>query len=552
VNPVLRALRVPILIAVAGCLVVAGVIGALALTLNTETQPDVGGAFVEGVVGSPLTINPILSSFNEVDRDLSTLIFSGIIKINERGEPVPDLAQRWEIAPDGKTVFVQLRRDAHWHDGTPFGARVVVFTIKAIQDPRFQGSPDLAETWKNVVVEQVDDFAVRFRLRDVFAPFVTNLAVGMLPYHLLKDIPAEALPDHPFRANPTGTGPWRLREVNNESITLEANTGFYGQKPYLQTFRMRFYSSRVALLNGLKLREIQGAAGVTDADLVRLGKSKEFRVLTAPRASFTILFLNNKSTFFKDKLVRQAVAYALNRQRIIDVAANGLGIVADSPVPPGTWAADTRLQKYDQDPDRARALLDQAGWGLGADGVREKGGEKFRFALMTNDDPARVAAAEEIARQLRPIGIRAEVSASGYSGLIERFLAPRQFDAVLFGLDPGGDPDGYSNWHSTQSRSGGFNFVSYTNRRVDDLLESARTSPDLLLRSKNYAEFQAIFADDVPSILLYYPLSTYAVERDVNGVSLRLMFEPSDRFRSIANWSVKTKRTMWLGMPKLG
>lgn len=551
-NPVLRALRLPILIALIGCVVVAGSVAALAFTLSTETEPDRGGTFVEGVVGSPLTINPILAGFNDVDRDLAALLFTGLIRLNERGEPMPELAARWEIAPDGKTVIVQMRRDAHWHDGTPVGARDVVFTIRAIQDPKFQGPPDLAETWKAITVEQVDDYTVRFRLREAFAPFISTLQLGLLPFHLLKDVPAEALPDHPFRANPVGTGPWKLREVSNEAITLDAHLGYYGQKPYLRTFRMRFYPNRQALLTALRLREVQGAAGVTDVDLVRLGKSKEYRVYTAPRANFTILFLNNRSPFFREKTVRQAIAYALNRQRIVEVAAEGLGVVADTPIPPGTWAADTTLQKLQHDPDRARTLLSEAGWAPGADGTREKNGERFRFALLTNDDPARIRAAEEIARQLRQVGIRAEVSASGYSGLIERFLSPRQFDAVLFGLDPGGDPDGYSNWHSSQARPGGFNFVSYSNRRVDDLLEKARGASDLLERTKAYAEFQAIFAEDVPSILLYYPLSSYVVDRDVHGVTLRLLFEPSDRFRSLPNWYLKTKRSIQLGPPRRG
>lgn len=547
----IRALRLPLAIGAAGLVTIFFAISALALTLKTDTEPDTGGTYIEGVVGSPLSINPVLSSFNEVDRDLVSLVFSGLFRLNERGEPVPDLAGKWELSPDGKSVLVQLRRDAFWHDGAPFGARDVVFTIKSIQDPKFQGSPDLAETWKGIIVEQVDDYTVRFNLRDSFAPFVTNLAVGMLPEHILKDVPGEALPDHPFRSNPIGTGPFKMKDAAADSITLEANAGYYGRRPYLKTLRIRFYQNRPALLNGIKLREIQGAAGVTEAELAAIGKSREYAVYTAPRTSFTILFLNNKSSFFKDKQVRQAMAYAINRQRVVDVAVSGLGVVADSPVPPGTWAADAEIQKYDYNPDKAKSLLDAAGWTVGGDGTRAKDGVNFRFPLLTNDDPTRVKAAEEVARQLRAIGIRAEVSASGYSGLIEKYLAPRQFDAILFGVDPGGDPDGYSNWHSSQARSGGFNFISFNNKRADELLEQARATNDPINRARAYNEFQAIFAEEVPSVLLYYPLYSYAVDRQVNGVDLRLLFDASDRFRSISGWYVKMKRVMSMRMPSL-
>ncbi|MCS7002937.1 MAG: peptide ABC transporter substrate-binding protein, partial [Dehalococcoidia bacterium] len=360
-----RVLRVPLIIAMVGLLIIAGAVGALALTIQTETEPDRGGSYVEGVVGAPISPNPVLASFNDADRDIASLVFTGLARLNERGEPIPELARQWQVGADGKTVVIALRRDAHWHDGAPFGALDVLYTVRTIQSPKFPGPPDLAEAWKGITVEAIDDYTVRFRLRDSFAPFLMNLTVGMLPSHLLRDVPPDALPDHPFRSNPIGTGPFKVREATSESVTLEANPGFYGEKPYLRTIKFQFYPNRSALLSALKTREVTAAANVTTHDLTQIGKQRDYTVYTAPRASYIILFLNHASPYFRDRAVRQALAYALDRQRVVDTAVRGLGVVADTPIPPGSWAAITTTKRYDFNPTLAAKMLDDAGWRMG-------------------------------------------------------------------------------------------------------------------------------------------------------------------------------------------
>ncbi|MDO8671581.1 MAG: ABC transporter substrate-binding protein, partial [Dehalococcoidia bacterium] len=233
-------------------------------------------------------------------------------------------------------------------------------------------------------------------------------------------------------------------------------------------------------------------------------------------------------------------------QKIVNQAVGGLGFVAHSPIVPNTWAYKTDVKQYGYDPEKAKVLLDAAGWKLGADGVRAKDGTKMSFALLTNDDKSRIRCAEEVARQFRLLGIDVKVSASGYTGLIQNFLIPRKFDAILYGLSTGGDPDPYSWWHSTQAKPDGFNFSSFSNKRADDLLEAARQTSDRQKRIANYDEFQSIFADEVPSLLLYYPAYAYAIDSLVKGPDFGVIFDSSSRFLNITDWYVRTKRTMFM------
>jgi len=486
-----------------------------------------------------MTINPILCQFNDVDKDLVALLFTGLTKPDDKGGVAPDLAKGWQVDAEGRTYVFQLRPDVKWHDGHPFDADDVVFTVKALQDPEYQGSPDLAALWKNVVVEKTDALTVRFVLREPFAPFLTYTTIGILPAHLLASVPARELPTNAFRMMPVGTGMFKLTEATVEYAVLQRNDDFYGKKPYLSRIRLNFYADHQAAVAALQRKEVQGAAYLSAEDMAQLAANQNVNVYRSHRTMSTILYLNNKSPFFKDKLVRQALARAIDRDQVISFAVQGEAVPAVGPILPGTWAFDQTVPIQKHDPAQAGALLDQAGWVTGADGLRAKDGQAFVFSLMTNDDPTRIKTAEEIARQLRKVGIKAEVSASGYSGLLQNFLIPRRFDAIIFGWDNGFDPDGYSSWHSAQATTEGFNFASYSNKTVDELLEKGRQTQDENQRRQLYSEFQKTFADEVPSIFLYYPGYTYALDKTVRGVRIDLIDEPSARFAHIDEWYIK-------------
>ncbi len=552
--------RWQVVITLLGIALLGSLLAYLAFTCVTAVVPDVGGTYVEGLAGSPQYLNPILCQYDQADRSLCSLIFNGLTKLNERGEVVPDLAERWEISDDCLVYTFYLRRDVLWHDGSPFSASDVVFTVEAMQDPGYQGVPYLAELWRSVEVVKVDSHTVEFTLQEPFAPFLDYTTIGVLPVHLLAEVPAESLPSDSFNRHPIGTGLFQLEEISAEHALLQANPLFYGPRPYLNKIEFRFYPDYASVLSAYERGEVQGISRVLPEDLLEVGADSGLKLFSAQLTGYALIFLNLKDPavpFFQEKLVRQALLYAIDRQELVDRVLKGQGLVAHSPILPETWAYDNGVLKYEYNPERAEDLLNEAGWHnpnplpatIGDaeedDDVREKGRVKLAFTLLTDDDPLRVELAREIARQWEAVGVKATLRTVG-SGLVREFLYPREFEALLIDLELHGDPDPYPLWHSTQASSGGQNYAGFISYEADKLLQEARCTTDSGRRAELYRRFQEIFADEVPSLLLYYPIYTYAVDEEVKGVQLAPMGDPSDRFRNIAEWYIVTRRVIRL------
>jgi len=238
--------------------------------------------------------------------------------------------------------------------------------------------------------------------------------------------------------------------------------------------------------------------------------------------------------------------YALNRQALVDRVLNGQGIVLHSPILPNSWAYNSGVRRYDYAPQRAISTLEEHDWfDDDHDGVRERGGVRLEFALVTNDDPVRVRLVEEISAQLATVGIKATPQVVSWETLRYDMLSLRRFDAVLLGfqyLPP--DPDPYPYWHSSQANELGVNFSNFNSQRADTLLEEARLTNDQETRRELYMEFQDIFAEQVPSLLLYQPVYAYAVSSAVHGVQIGPMINSSDRFQSVTDWYIATQRLM--------
>lgn len=528
-----------------GCLIASSVVGALVFILATEEQPAAGGAYVEGVAGTPASLNPLLASFNDADRDLTALLFSGLTRLDGDGTVRPDLAQEWSVANDGKTYNFLLRDDARWHDGQPVTPEDIATTVRLLQDKDLQGNPELAALWRKVKVETTGDTGVRFNLEQAFAPFLTYTGLGVLPRHAVGSIPAKDLAAASFNASPVGTGPFRIGDASLEQVTLLSNADAHGASPNLERIQFRFLPDDAALAAALATRQVEGGLlrpSVGKEAVDRLKGIEELQLHVAPRASYSLLFLNTRSPFFKERPVRQAFAYGVDPVKLIEDVVGGQGVPTEGPIAKDSWAFDKGVWRYSYDPVKAAQLLDEQGWKPNSSGVRQKDGQLFKFGLLTNDDKARIALGEELAAQLKRIGVQADVAHSGVTGLVQNFLLPRKFDAVLYGIDPGYDPDPYPLWHSTQASGEGLNLSVFAQPEVDQLLEKARTSTSAEERRRLYKQFQAAFVEEVPSVPLYHPLYTYALPRAVKGVSLGLLYDTSSRFLTVRDWYKDTKR----------
>jgi len=537
-----RHLRRPLLIAGLSLAIVTLLLAGVGGTAQSQQVPAAGGVYIEGVVGHPTYLNPLLSPFNNADQDIVALVFDGLTKVAPDGSVAPDLADRWTISPDGKTYTFHLR-NAVWQDGQPVTADDVVFTIGQIQAPGFPGNPEVAQLWQPIKVSKIDQQTVQFQLTAPYAPFLEYTTQRILPVHLLNGVTGRQMLSNPFNAHPIGTGPFMVKSATVQEITLEPNPHYYGKQPYLAGITFRYYDSSQSALDALRRGDIQGLGGIPSDSALSLANDSRLTILQKPEfANLNVLVLNTQSSIFSDDLVRRALDLALNRTQIIQAAMGGEGVPAAGPIMPDSWAFVPQANAYIYAPDQAAKLLDQAGWTLPTPGaVREKDGKPFRFVLLAANQSDRLRAAQEISRELRAVGIEADVQTAGWSGIVQDFLAPHRFDAVLTELySPTADPDPYAFWDSSQIK-GGLNVASWSNRVADQLLEDARDNQSRDARQQDYAKFQSLFAQEQPSILLYYPVYVYAVPSALHGTSLGLLLQPSDRFQTVTDWYLRTQ-----------
>ena len=548
-----RHIRWQILLIVLGVVLVGILLFYLAVNYTTVLRPGRGGTYVEGVAGVPQYVNPLLSRHNEVDRDICALVFSGLTRLNVRGEVEADLARGWEVTLDGLTYTFYLRSNVYWHDDTPLTADDVVFTIGLLQDSNFPGPPELgSNVWQRITVEKVDLRTVRFTLPEPYAPFLDYTTVSILPAHLLRGIYAADLPAVQFNLNPVGSGPFQVQEMEVEdgvitSMVLERFPRYYRIRPFLDRIQFRFYPSYQTAFNAYEAGEVKGVARITAPDLSRARALPSLNLFSSQIAEYGLVFLNlgrSDLPFFQEPEVRQALLYALDRQQIIDDVLGGQALVAHSPVIPGTWAYKDDIPHYAHDPDRASELLDEARWIRRAaeDDVRRKGGRQFAFTLLTSSEPERLGVAQMLAEQWAAVGITVTVETASPLEVREA-LEQRDFEAILVHLAMPGDPDPYPLWHETQVENGQ-NYAGYVHRRTSEVVEQARVIFNRERRRELYGEFQEIFAQEVPALLLYVPVYTYGIDERIHDPQIGPLIHPSDRFRTIADWWIVPRRVI--------
>ncbi|MEJ2208403.1 MAG: ABC transporter substrate-binding protein [Anaerolineae bacterium] len=514
----------------------------------TVEVPVQGGVYVEGVLGYLGVMNPILAprmvQANPVDQDLSALVFDGLTSLDASGRISPSLALEWQVSDDGAVYEFRLRPGVTWHDGAPLTSADVAFTIQSIQDPGYQGDPSLAELWRTVRVETPDAETVRFELAEPFPSFINYTTIGLLPAHLLGNVPADELPEHEFStAAPVGTGMFQVESVSPDRVVLAANQDYWGPRPFLEGIEFWFYADWEGLLADYEQGDIHGFRPPTVSDLPALAAMPTLQLYSAQSAGYGIVFLNlarETLPFFGEQEVRQGLLYALDRQKIIDDVLLGRGLVAHNPIAPMSWAYDPSVRQYGYDPERAIGLLDASGWmDTDADRIRDKEQVPLAFALLTADDPTLVAMAQEMAVQWRAVGVDVTVVTAS-SEQVNQAVRERDYDAALVQVDLTADPDPYPLWHSTQAESGQ-NFSGYASEEADVVMEEIRSTTDPEELTRLYHTFQHTFAEEVPSLLIYYPIYTYAVDSRVQDVQLSPLFYPSDRFRNIEDWYIETE-----------
>jgi len=536
------------------------VVGALLLIEQPEAptlvaEPVEGGIYTEALIGTPQRLNPILDYYNPVDRDVDRLIFSGLIKFDDRALPQPDLVESWGISKDGTVYNFELRSNIKWHDGEPLTSEDVLFTIELIQN----GDPiipeDVQTFWNDVEVNALSETTVQFRLPEPFAPFLDYLTFGVLPQHLLGGFTLEQIIDHPFNLNPVGSGPYQFDRliVENDEITgvvLTSFQNYYLSKPFIEEIVFRYYPDSVSALNAYREGLVQGLGVVAPEILKEVLAEPDLSLHTGRSPQLTMVFLNlnnPKVPFLQEEPVRRALLMAINRQGLINKQLNGQAIIADSPILPETWAYFDGTSRVNYDPEGARRLLKEAGYVLTGedDQVRQKEDVPLSFEFIFPDEDFYYGLAEAIQQDWQAVNFQVSLKPVPYEELVNVNLENREYDVALVDLNltSSPDPDPYPFWDQAQA-TGGQNYSQWDNRMASEYIEQARIMTDYTERARLYNNFQVIFADELPSLPLYFTVYNYAIDSRVQGVRVGPLFNTSDRFLTVRDWFLVASPTL--------
>ena len=544
-------------------LVVAVTIVIVALLLLSQqpvsiiTLPEAaqGGIYTEALIGSLGRLNPMLDWNNSADRDINRLIFSGLIKFDSHGLPQPDLAESWGTSADGMFYNFSLRPHAVWHDGQPVTSDDVIFTIELIKSAGSLFPQDIKDLWSKIEIKRLNDKTLQFKLPEPFAPFLDYVTFGVLPKHLLETIPSDQLANAEFNLKPIGSGPYKFDRLLTSGgqitgVVLLANADYFIQPPFIEQVVFRYYPSSAAAFDAYKQGEVLGISQLTNDTLEPALKETTLSVYTSrlPQTGLVFLNLNNPSVpFLQSEKIRRALLLGVSRNMIVSHILNGQAIVADGPILPGSWAYYEDIEQLDYDPDAAAALLTKEGYVIPVGGgeVRAKDGQFLTFTLVHPDDTIHTQIAQTLQSDWALIGVRIELQAVAYNSLVNDFLSTRNYQAALADLNTSRtpDPDPYLFWHQSEA-TGGQNYSQWDNRTASEFLETARTTADFAERARLYRNFQVVFTKEMPSLPLYYPVYSYGVDAQVQGVQVAPLYDVSDRLALIGEWYLITRRTL--------
>lgn len=551
---------------------------------HIKPVPAFGGIYTENLTGKPQFINPLYSSINTADSDIASLIYSGLLKKDANSQLVPDLAENFKISKDELVYTFNLKKDVRWHDGEHFNSDDVIFTYQAIGNNEYK-SP-LKISFDGVRIQKIDEYSVEFSLNEPYAAFLELLTTGIMPAHLWQQIPPNAAHLADSNLKPIGTGPYKFKSLTKDkktgvihAYTLEANKNYHNDQPHISEIIFRFSPNFLEGIKALNEGRVEGLDYLPKEykkDIVSVN-SYQFHYLEQPQ--LTALFFNlAREGVLSKKEIRQALAYALNKEQLIaEDERNFIQIINNSILPIFSDYQNNEIETYSYNPEKAKELLDKEGWktvevvpapaAAEADQTsednetapaaevaqapeqeiipgtwRKKGNDLLKIIITTVDQADSLAVAEKIKTAWEVINVQVEVNMVNAEDIQNQTIKSRDYDILLFGIILGADPDQYAFWHSSQIGANGLNLSNYNNKKIDELLEDGRVTSNLELRYEKYNEFQKIISQDVPAIFLLSQKYPYLQTSRVKGFGIQSIIVPADRFNDVTNWYIKTKK----------
>jgi peptide/nickel transport system substrate-binding protein len=483
--------------------------------------PAQGGQVVEGVVGSPRFLNPILA-ISDADRDLTSIVYSGLLKSDGNYGVLENLAESYKITTDD-----------------------VEFTIQKIKDADIK-SPKRSN-FENITVEKVDQRIIKFVLKQPYSPFIQNLTVGILPKHIWKNIDNEGFAFSSFNIKPIGSGPYKIDSVlydqnglPKEYSLISFKKYIFG-KPFVDKINIKFYADEEDLLSAYKKGEVSNINSISPENIKKLDK-KNTNLITSPLPRiFGVFFNQNSAPIFINKEVRLALDKAVDKNNIIDSILSGFGKAINGPLP-----ESTEEKLVIDNIAEARKILEDAGWKLNELGVYEKKTNKdnlrLSFSISTADTTELKKTAMLLQETWQKMGAEVELKVFEIGDLNQNIIRPRKYDALLFGEIVGKNLDIYPFWHSSQRNDPGLNISMYANTKTDKILEDLRKTNDKEKREVLIKEFEDEIKKDVPAIFIYSPSFIYIHKSEIKNIELNDIIVSGDRFSNIEKWYIETNK----------
>ncbi|MCA0991980.1 ABC transporter substrate-binding protein [Guptibacillus hwajinpoensis] len=525
---------------------------------TAETEEVVGGTVTIAFNSEPGNLNPAIWATTS-DTDITHMVFDSLVVPDQELKMEGRLAESWEVSEDGKIYTFKLKDGVTWHDGEAFTADDVAFTFTSLADGAYDsgaywrvdplvGAAEYKEGKAKSIegIEVVDDTTIKFTTKEPFAPFVSGLFIGILPEHVLKDVSPGEWAKHESNRSPIGTGPFKfVKWETGQYIELEANKDYFGETPKLDRLIARFGDANTMLASVLSKDVDISPVPVSETPSV---ESLDYASLVTQNSlSVYYVGFNTKSAHFDDPKVRQALAHAVDKESIVTSILGEYGNIADDIFPSKHWSHSPDLPIYDFDTAKSEQLLEEAGYEKNSEGIYERDGNELSFMMeVPTGTKEREKSAVLLKQMWEKIGVKVELRSLDFPTLVTKLLPKTDdgkqrevtkddYDAYILGFGIEVDPDEYRSYFGSEYMPpNGYNFVGYSDQKVDELLEAQTTEIDFDKRQQLIWDVSQKLAEDEIWIPLYEQESPFVVNNRVNG------FEPD--FRGVTfsaeSWSV--------------
>ena len=506
-----------------------------------DGKPD-GGNLNYGEYGRPATLDPITSN-EMISLRITELLFNGLVGINEKQEIVPELAEKWEASKDGRTFTFFLRKDVTWHAkageaARPFTADDVVFTYQVMMHPKTITPLKVRYEFIDAA-EKVDDSTVRFTLKRPILNALAKFSFKIIPKH------GPANPyltrDDPFVQHPIGTGPYMFKMVTPErEIMLAANDNYFKGRPHINQFSEKPFADQNIMTQALMYNAIDMIVLVNPRDIPEIQGDKRFVLKPYNALSYSFFGYNMRNPLLADSRVRRAFTHAVNRQEMLDSFFGGQGTIISGPFAPGSWAYNLDVQPLAFDPQKSAALLQEAGFAKGGDGIMQKDGKKLALTLKVPIEKESEAVKRVVLafkNYLKNIGVDIKVEFKEWQAWKEDVFLEHEFDIIFASWVFDDSADISSLFHSGEIGPWRNNFGGYSNAEVDGLINESKLTLDHEKRRTINRKLHAILAEENPYTFLW-TLTNYTAYRDKVR---RVAIHPYKFFSFADEWFIEAK-----------